>query len=118
MSNNSQFALESVLAKAAPDPKVKLREMEAQLVRIIEAIRGIKHSQEWSTLKTEVFDGLTARLERDLREEAMKDDPDPKKLNRITGELKWARRFSKIEKFEELKEVELKNIRQNLYGKS
>lgn len=115
MANNSQFF---DTPKEAPDPKVKLREMEAQLVRIIEALRGIEHSQEWSTLKTEELDGLSARLERDLREEAMQDDPDPKKLNRITGELRWAKRFSKLEKWIERKEVELKQVRLNLYGKS
>lgn len=116
--NNSSISIEKSTLEQVRDPKVKLRELETQLVRIIEAIRGIKHSQEWSTLKTEVFDGLTARLERDLREEAIGSDPNPTKLNRIAGELRWAKRFSDFDKFESDKVAELKAIRLNLYGKS
>lgn len=95
----------------------KLQEHEAKLVRTIEALVQIRNSEAWSSLKIEVFDGLTARLKRELLVEAKKDDPSTNKLNRLTGELKWAEKFSDLEKFEETQRVELKGIRLRIHGK-
>ena len=100
------------------DPGPILRTKEAKIVKIIEAIDGLRTSKEWSSLKTEVFDGLVVKLERDLREEAEKLDPSTNKLSRIAGELKWARRYANLDGFALQKRVELKNIRQQLHGKS
>lgn len=84
---------------------------EARLVRIIEAIQGIESSKEWSTLKTEVFDNLANIIEKDLKTEAKKEDPDPKKLNRLSGELKWAEKFSDLQKLETSYRLQLLNVR-------
>lgn len=109
--NNSKFALESLEEEEKVDRSADFKEREAKVVRILEAIRVIRSSVEWSSLKTEVFDGLTARLEKDLREEAKKDQPDPCKLNRIAGQLKWAEKFSDLSKLENVYMVELQGIR-------
>lgn len=95
----------------------KTQQRETQLVRIIEAIREIRGSGAWSTLKTEVFEGLTTNLERDLRDEAKKDNPNTNKLNRLAGEIKWAERFSDLDKFESAQMVELQMVRLRLHGK-
>lgn len=100
------------------DVQPRLQEEEAKILRVIEAVQVLKVSKEWSTLKTEVFDTLARVLESDLRDEAKKVDPDPKKLNRLSGELKWAERFSSLEKFEDDYRVKLKNIRLRLNGKT
>lgn len=104
--------------KPETDIKPKLQAEEARLLRIIEALRGILQSKEWSTLKTELFDNLVNVLEKDLRTEAEKPDPSANKLNRIMGKLEWARRYADLQKFESEKRVELQNIRLQIHGKS
>lgn len=90
---------------------------EARLVRIIEAIQGIQSSKEWSTLKTEVFENLVNLLEKDLKNEAKKEDPDPKKLNRLSGELKWAEKYADLDKLEASYRTLLTSVRIKLNGK-
>lgn len=110
--NNSRIALEEPLEQQI-DLAPKLREEESKVTRIIEALREVSASKGWSTLKEELFDKLVNSLERDLRVEARKDDPDPKKLNRLSGELKWAERFSDLSKLEHVYKLNLQNIRSN-----
>lgn len=114
--NNSQ-----VLTDSQPEPSddiaPKLRAEEARLLRIVEAIQGVQQTKEWSSLKTEVFDNLVNVLEKELRTEAKKDEPSPFKLNRISGELKWAERFSDFNKLENDYRVQLQNVRLRLHGK-
>lgn len=103
---------------ATEDLTQRYKIVEARLVRIIEAIQGIQSSKEWSTLKTEVFENLANVLERDLKDEAKKEDPDPKKLNRIAGELKWADKFADLEKLEAMYRIQLQNVRKQTNGKN
>lgn len=111
--NNSFIKLEPEIPQSE-----KLQEHEAKLIRVIEAIGVIKNSEAWSSLKTEVFDSLTVRLKRELLTEAKKEDPSSNKLNRIAGELKWAEKFSDLDKLEESQRIELKGIRLRIHGKS
>ena len=90
---------------------------EARLIRIVEAVQVLKSSKEWSTLKTEVFENLANVLERDLKAEAKKEECDPKKLNRLSGELKWAERFADLDKFENSYRLQLTNVRKQSNGK-
>jgi hypothetical protein len=116
--NNSKLIVDSVkLSLDEPvDNTVHFRERESQLVRIISALQGVQKSKDWSTLKTESFDGLTESLEGRLFSEAKKESPDTNKLNRLAGELKWAERFSDLGKLEQEFKLELANIKQKLYG--
>ncbi len=113
--NNSQIQPEP--EKAIEQAQVKVQERESDIVRILEAIQTLKVSKEWSTLKIEVFDGLHTNLSRDMMEEASKADPNTNKLNRIAGEMKWAGRFSNLEKWENSLRVELQGVRKRLHGK-
>ncbi len=118
--NNSKLALDEVglSLEEKPDVQEKLQERQAKLLRIIEALQGIMQTEEWSSLKTEVFDGLPEQIRKDLLSESRKDDPDPKKLNRLSGELKWAEKFSDLSKLENQYRVELQGIRLQLHGKT
>lgn len=100
------------------DNNPRFQAEEARLVRIVEALQEVQQMKAWGVLREEVFDNMVNVLERDLKTEAEKSDPDPKKLNRIAGEMKWARRFSDLSKYENEKRVELQNIRIQLHGKS
>lgn len=115
--NLSQVQVDLQVEEQSPERETNLRAEEARLLKIIEAIQGIQQTKEWSTLKIEVFDNLANVLEKDIRTEAKKDDPDPKKLNRISGELKWAEKYSDLQKLENVYKVELQRIRTHLYGK-
>lgn len=95
----------------------QLIQEESRLIRIIEAIQEVVSTNGWSTLKAEVFDKLSSSLERELRTEARKDDPDPKRLNRLTGELRWAEKYSDLLKLGETYKLQLRGIRNN-NGKS
>lgn len=108
------------LSEDAPreDITARYQAEEARLIRIVEAIQGLKNSKEWSTLKTEVFDNLANVLERNLKTEAKKEDCDPKRLNRLAGELKWAEKFADLDKLETSYRLQLQNVRNNIHGKS
>ena len=116
--NNSKLAIDSVSLSEEEkvDVKPQLQQREGTLIKIIEAIQGVAKTPEWSTLKTELFDNLVNVIEKDLRDEAKKEDPDALKLNRLAGQLKWAEKFSDLTKLENVFRVELTGLRKNLYG--
>jgi len=116
--NNSKLALDGMVLFEEPkvDLKVQLRQREETLVRIINALRGIAKTEEWSTLKTELFDSLVITLTNQINAEARKEDPDVKKQNRLAGQLKWAEKYSDLGKLENVFGVELQEIKKKLYG--
>ena len=117
--NNSRIALDGLPTleeKPNVDRTPLLQEREAKLLKIIEAIRGVEKTTEWSTLKSEIFDNLVNVLERELKDEGKKENPDPLKLNRLAGQLKWAEKYSNLSKLENIFRVELSGLRKNLYG--
>lgn len=116
MTNNS-LIIDLKVPEEKVDTTPKFKEREQYLVRVIEALRGVRQSKDWSTLKTELFDGLVASLEKQLKNEARQETIDVSSLARIAGQLKWAERYADLEKLEQTFMVELKNIRLNLYGK-
>lgn len=113
------LAMESVKLslEAKTDNTVQLREREAKLSTIIGALRKIQETQEWSSLKDELFDPLVKTLERELENEAKREEPDTLKLNRIAGQLKWAEKYSDLRKLETVFAVELTNIKKLIHGK-
>lgn len=116
--NNSKLAIDTVslsLEKEV-DRSPQLIEREGRLIKIIEAIQRTGQTQEWSTLKTEVFDGIVNVLEREIKDEAKKESPDTLKLNRLAGQLKWAEKYSDLTKLENVFRQELNGLRKTLYG--
>jgi len=57
-------------------------------------------------------------LEKDIRTEAKKEDVSTNKLNRLSGELKWAERYADLGKLENTYKVQLQSVRTKLYGKT
>lgn len=114
--NNAQITIDTVVTHTE-SVKEKLHSEEGRLVKIVEALQDVQKTKAWSTLKTEIFDSLVTVLEKDLKTEAEKIDTSASKLNRISGELKWARRFSDLAKLEGEKRAELQRLRLTLYGK-
>ena len=114
--NNSQIVLDYVPLNLE-EPVIQtesLREREAILVRIIEAIVKIEQSEEWSTLKSLIFDGTVENLEKRLKFEAEQLDLKPALLNQLQGQLIWARKYANLSKLAEGHRLELVNIRKIL----
>lgn len=120
--NNAFLTLEAVklYQEKEIDLAPILREKEAELLETISAVQKISKTKEWSTLKTKVFDGITEHLSQEITREARIETPDTLKLNRLAGQLKWAERYSDLQKFEDSLRVELTNVRNKLnqYGKN
>lgn len=93
--NNSQLPLPQ---EAEVDRLPFLRQHEGQLVKIIETIGRIAASDDWRTLKDNVFDRLLESIERKMRLESEKKEIDTHELNRLQGQLSWAKKYSDFEK--------------------
>lgn len=115
--NLSQVTIE-IQEDSQQDIQPKLRAEESRLVRIVEALQEVQSTKAWSSLKTEVFDNLVNVLEKDIKNEAKKEDPSPLKLNRLSGELRWAERFSDLSKLENQYRIQLTGVRTQLHGKT
>ena len=99
------------------NPDELMKEEEARLVNIIEALQGIQKTKEWSTLKKDIFDRFALSLEKEIRNEARSENPNPLKLTRLSGKLEWAERYSDLSRLENYFKVQLTNLRIKLYGK-
>jgi hypothetical protein len=113
--NNSKLSLEEFQSPLQEIDKTSwLKDREATLVRQIETLRRVAQSEDWCSLKKELFDGVVEILERQQKSEAEKESPDPLKLTNINGQLAWARKYSDLNKLADAFVPELKNIRQQL----
>lgn len=117
--NNSKLAIESVgiSLESQIQNSDSLKEKEVKLTQWIDAIQKIHATNEWRSLK-EVFDPLSESLHKQILAEAKKPNPDTNKLNRLSGELRWAERYADLQKLAGEFRVELTNIRLKLYGKT
>ena len=108
MANNSQIAIEKVsLHLDTPvDRTEELRAIEAKLTRIIEAIVRLNQTDEWSTLKSLVFDSRIKTIEEQIMAESNKNIIEDPSLYRLQGRLFEARRYDL--------DTLLKNSRQEL----
>ena len=93
-----------------------LREREATLVRIVSALHEVSGTAAWSSLKTEIFDGVVVKLEKELLDEAKKDSPDLLKLSSLKGQYVWAKKYADLDGLAAVFNQELINVRKQLYG--
>lgn len=109
--NNSVIAIEKVSLSLEDkvDNTEALKQKEAEVVKIIEAIRTILSTAEWSTLKS-VFDSRVEDLERRLRVESERISLNDSEIYRLQGRLSEARKYD-LEKLAEVYRLELTNIR-------
>ena len=91
--NNGKIARDSV---ENVDRTPALGERETKVLKIIEAIRGVVITKEWSSLKELVFEGEIQRLEKELQMESLKEEPNPFKLRFIAGQLERAKRYDLV----------------------
>ena len=109
--NNSQIEISE---PEVFDAKSLLRDRASKLVRMIEAIERVAKSADWSILKAEIFEPVSANLERKLMSEVKKDEMNEPEIYRLQGQLVWARKYSKLEDLKEVFKVELTNIKKQI----
>lgn len=115
--NNSKIAEDNEVEPPKEfDRTPWLRQREGELIKIIEALDGVKESDYWKTLSTYIFDGLVESLDKRINTEAQKNDPDKQELARLTGQMVWAKKFSDLSKLKDIYRVELTNVRKQLHG--
>lgn len=109
---NNSLSLEEPKDGDTADNKLqRMHEREGVLVKIVEAIGSLSNTNEWSTLKTYVFDGVVENLEKRLVAEAKKRPLVPEELYQLQGQITWAKRYSNLEELREMYRLELTNVR-------
>lgn len=109
--NNSKIASDSVgIILEEPVNLDSYNERQATLVRIIEAIDGIRNSIEWSTLKKEIFDSRIESLEKQMKFESEGLSIRDSELYRLQGRLFEARKYD-LDKLRETYLLELSKIK-------
>lgn len=109
--NNSFITKEVSLSL---DEKVDTTEQlgieESRLVRIIEAIGRINVSEDWSTLKSLIFDSRIEQLKKQLTSECEKRELDTAEIYRLQGKLYEAKKYD-LDNLVKTRRIELLKIR-------
>lgn len=99
------------------DGKELLRQKENELLTLLTALEETQQVPSWKILSDLLFEPLTERLTRELMVEAQKLELNTNRINQLQGELKWSKRFSRLEDLEKFFKTQLKGIRIKLYDK-
>jgi len=92
----------------------KLESMRTAHSRILVALEALARSEEWGTLKELLFDEALSRIDRLLLAEALKPDPDPKRMIFLQGERSWARRYCDVKRFADFHKSLLEELNNQL----
>lgn len=110
--NNSLLSVE--IEEQPIEVAQSLRARESELVRIVEAVKAVETSAEWSTLKSLVFDGVLGNLERRLASEATRSELNNSEIYKLQGQIAWAKKYSDLDTLANAFRLELINVRQRL----
>lgn len=94
--------------------KVKLREEETRLTKIIEALVSLDKSKEWSTLKELVYDVSVLSVERQILNICLNKEIDLNALYKLQGEWAWAKQHSDTNRFITTLKQQLEGIKNKL----
>ena len=94
-----------------------LQEQQGELTRLVEAINRVEASEDWRKLKELLLDGIVEKLERQLKDEAKKDEVILPKLYRLQGQIEWAKKYSNLKKISDEKRLEIEHIKKQIYEK-
>src|SRR3990167_4477845 len=94
-----------------------LQEQQGELSRLVEAINRVEQSEDWRKLKELLLDGIVEKLERQLKDEAKKDEVSLPEVYRLQGQISWARKYTNLKKISDEKRLEIENIKKQIYEK-
>ena len=92
-----------------------LQEKQGELAQLIEAINRVEQSEDWRKLKEIFLNGILEKLERQLKDEARKDEVSLPKLYRLQGQIEWAKKYSNLKKISDEKRLEIENFKKQIY---
>ena len=105
--NNSNLQLEE-----KEDSRLSfLQKTQGELTTLVETINRVESSEDWRKLKELFLDGIVDKLERQLKDEASKDEVDLPQVYRLQGQITWAKRYSNLKKISEEKRLEIENLK-------
>ena len=111
--NNSKIVFENLEEKE--DSRLSfLQEKQGELARLIEAINRVEASEDWRKLRELLLDGIVEKLERQLKDEAKKDEVSLPKIYRLQGQIDWAKKYSNLKKISDEKRLEIENIKKQI----
>ena len=94
--------------------KVKLREKQSEIARIMEALDGLEKTKDWKVLKELLFAPSLEAIERQMRNEVLAPKIDIEKLYRLQGEWAWARQYTDLPSFIKTLKIQLEGIKNKL----
>ena len=94
--------------------KVKLREVQNRLVRLIEALARLETNEDWQTLKELVFSKTLASVERQLLLETLNKEVSINKIYKLQGEWVQAKQNVDSQRFIETLKTQLEDIKSKL----
>lgn len=109
--NNSKIALDN--SSEENDGSI-LQKKQGELAQIVEALNRVEANEDWQKLKSLVLDGVVVALERQLKNEASKDEVNAPELYRLQGQLVWAKKYANLGKFAEFFKAQLVNIKNQI----
>src|SRR3990167_6707069 len=92
-----------------------LQEQQGETTRLVEAINLVEESEDWQKLKELLLDGIVEKLERQLKDEAKKDEVNLPKIYRLQGQIEWAKKYSNLKKISDEKRLEIINLKKQIY---
>lgn len=96
------------------DVKVKLRERQNELIRIIQSFGGLESSKEWGVIKDLIFDKALTAIERQILNESLAPKINTDKLYKLQGEWAWAKQYSDTNRFVDTLKKQLEEIKRQL----
>ncbi len=116
--NNSRLTSEYLLSPDGKDPTGQLQEREAHLVKVIDAIKAVAGTREYSSLKTLIFDGRLEETRKAIFYEARKDKPDIQLLAKLNGKYEEVRKYADLNELAKVFQTELTHLKIKLHGTS
>ena len=91
-----------------------LQERQGELARLVEAINKVEANEDWRKLKELLLDGLVEKLERQLKDEASKEEVSLPKVYRLQGQIDWAKKYVNLKKMSDEKRLEMENLKKQI----
>lgn len=114
--NNSKIALENLAnPEENKDNRLSfLQKQQGEITILVEAINRVESNEDWQKLKELFLNGIVEKLERQLRDEAKKDEVSLPKLYRLQGQLEWAKKYSNLKMISNEKRLEVENLKKQI----
>lgn len=110
--NNAKFTEDSLAEEPQADIAPMLRARQEEIVKIIEAIDSISHSNHWKFIEESVFKTSLSSAVNQICVE--KDD---RKVAHLQGKIEVLSKYANFKEFSEAYRMELKSIEQQLKGR-